>query len=178
MEPESVSRLYSHRVVDGPGWGQTGLGTALGVLVLAGLLSVPDGGGAQEGGLPPTTHMTCGECPSGFATTGVTTDEMACKEGDHTVVQCVPVGSLKLLAVCGSCPEGYTTIGSSNVPARCGTLAGGLLSQCQVSDLGGGMPDPNQGGVFCPPNCAGQMPTPGQGALPPPPKYVPAPETK
>lgn len=134
----------------------------LAALLCAGLLYVPVVAQAEEGGPPPTTHMTCGECPSGFATTGMTTDATVCKEGDHTVVQCVPLGSMKLLAVCGSCPEGYTTIGSSNVPARCGTAQGGLLSQCQASDMGGGMPDPNKGGVFCPPNCAGQTPTPGQ----------------
>ena len=123
-------------------------------------------------------RMTCGTCPSGYAMTGVTTAPEICKEGDPTLVECVPVGSMNLLAVCGSCPEGYQQIGTSFVPARCGNAEGGRMSQCQLQKLENTMPDPTKGGLFCPPNCAGQMPTPGQGTLPRPPKMPPAPEDK
>jgi hypothetical protein len=119
-------------------------------------------------------HMTCGSCPEGFAKTGVTTDPAICKDGDPTVVQCVPLGS-PMLSVCGSCPEGYQEVGSSNVPDRCGDQEGGRMTQCQLPKMDQGLPDPNKGGVFCPPNCAGELPTPGQGAIPPPPKFLPPP---
>jgi len=141
------------------------------------LVGVPFGGGAGADE-QKSTRMTCGKCPAGYATTGVTSEPSICKDGDPTLVQCVPIGSMPLLAVCGSCPEGYVEVGSSRVPARCGTLEEGRLTQCQATDLGKGLPDPTQGGVFCPPNCAGQMPTPGQGAIPPPPKFPPSPEKK
>lgn len=119
---------------------------------------------------PKSIRMTCGTCPSGYALTGVTTDPQICKDGDPTLVECVPIGSLNLLAVCGSCPEGYQQIGTSNVPARCGTAEGGRMSQCQRINLEIQTPDPKKGGVFCPPTCEGQLPTPGQGTLPSPPK--------
>ena len=129
---------------------------------------------------PKSIRMTCGTCPSGYAMTGVTTAPEICKEGDPTLVECVPVGSMNLLAVCGSCPEGYQQIGTSFVPARCGNAEGGRMSQCQLQKLENTMPDPTKGGIFCPPNCPGpgQMPTPGQGTLPRPPKMLPAPEDK
>ncbi len=127
---------------------------------------------------PKSNRMTCGSCPSGYATTGVTSEPSICKDGDPTLVQCQPLGA-NLMAVCGSCPEGYAQVGSSNVPARCGNAQGGLMTQCQLQKLETTLPDPSfQGGVRCPPNCAGQMPTPGQGNLPPPPKMMPAPEEK
>ena len=78
----------------------------------------------------PSNRMVCGSCPEGYAKTGVTTAPEICKEGDPTLVQCVPVGS-RLLAVCGSCPDGYSTIGTSMVPSRCGSEDSGLMSQCQ-----------------------------------------------
>lgn len=148
-----------------------------GALVLALLCALPQTVFLADAPEPPKSiRMTCGTCPSGYAMTGVTTSPEICKEGDPTLVECVPIGSMNLLAVCGSCPEGYVEIGGSNVPARCGTAAGGRMSQCQLQKFESGLPDPNRGGVFCPPNCAGQMPTPGQGAIPPPPKMLPTPK--
>ena len=125
---------------------------------------------------PKSIRMTCGTCPSGYALTGVTTAPEICKDGDPTLVECVPIGSMNLLAVCGSCPEGYAQVGSSTVPARCGNADGGRMSQCQLQKPESGLPNPSQGGLFCPPNCAGQMPTPGQGTLPRAPKMPPPPE--
>ena len=123
---------------------------------------------------PKSIRKTCGKCPDGYATTGVTESPEICKDGDPTLVQCVPLGA-NLLPVCGSCPDGYREIGSSSVPARCGTQDGGRLSQCQLERMEQNLPDPTRGGKVCPPDC-GSMPTPGQGALPPPPKYIPPPE--
>ena len=148
-----------------------------GALVLALLCALPQTVFLADAPEPPKSiRMTCGTCPPGYATTGVTTSPEICKEGDPTLVECVPLGSMNLLAVCGSCPEGYVQIGGSNVPARCGNAEGGRMSQCQLQKFESGLPDPNRGGVFCPPNCAGQMPTPGQGAIPPPPKMLPTPK--
>jgi hypothetical protein len=128
---------------------------------------------------PKSIRMTCGTCPSGYALTGVTTDPKICKDGDPTLVECVPIGSLNLLSVCGSCPEGYQQIGTSNVPARCGTAEGGRMSQCQLTNLEKQLPDPTKGGIFCPPNCAGQLPTPGAPeTIPRPPKVPSVPEDK
>jgi len=123
-------------------------------------------------------RMTCGSCPAGYARTGVTKAPGICKEEDATLVECVPLGAMNLLAVCGSCPEGYRQVGGSSVPARCGSEDGGRMSQCQLENPGAGLPDPYQGGRFCPPNCAGTLPVPGQGALPRPPAYAPAPAEK
>jgi hypothetical protein len=124
---------------------------------------------------PKSTRMACGTCPSGYAVTGVTTEPSICKDQDSMLVQCVPLGA-NLLSVCGVCPEGYTQIGSSSVPARCGNTDGGHMSQCQLAKLQNTLPDPHQGGIFCPPNCTGQTPTPGQGTLPSPPKFIPPPK--
>jgi hypothetical protein len=130
---------------------------------------------AEEGAAtePKSIRKTCGKCPDGYATTGVTQSPENCKEGDGTLVQCVPLGA-NLLPVCGSCPEGYREIGSSSVPARCGNQDGGRLSQCQLERMELNLPDPTQGGKICPPDC-GSTPPPGQGALPPPPKHAPPP---
>jgi len=127
--------------------------------------------GASE---PKSIRKTCGKCPEGYATTGVTQSPENCKDGDPTLVQCVPLGA-NMLPVCGTCPDGYREIGSSSVPARCGTQDGGRLSQCQLERMETHLPDPTQGAKICPPDC-GSMPAPGQGALPPPPKYAPAPK--
>ncbi len=81
----------------------------------------------------PSNRMVCGSCPEGYAKTGITTAPEICKEGDPTLVQCVPVGS-RLLAVCGSCPDGYSTVGTSMVPSRCGSEDNGLMSQCQLDE--------------------------------------------
>src|SRR5438093_3821373 len=148
-----------------------------GGLVLALVVALPRAEYLAEAPEPPKSiRMTCGTCPSGYAMTGVTSAPEICKEGDPTLVECVPIGTMNLLAVCGSCPEGYAQIGSSNVPARCGNADGGRLSQCQLQKLESVLPDPNKGGIFCPPNCAGQMPTPGRGAIPPPPQPLPTPQ--
>ena len=131
---------------------------------------------AQEAGEPKSIRKTCGQCPDGYATTGVTESREICKDGDPTLVQCVPLGA-NLLSVCGSCPEGYREVGSSSVPARCGGKDGGRLTQCQLEKMESNLPDPTQGLKTCPPDC-GSTATPGQGALPPPPKYLPTPEKK
>lgn len=146
-------------------------------LVLCGLLewTVATGlGRAAEGEEPKSIRKTCGSCPEGYATTGVTSAPELCKDGEPTLVQCVPLGG-NLIAVCGSCPEGYAEIGRSNLPSRCGSKDGGLLSQCQSSQMESNLPDPHQGGVKCPPDC-GNTAMPGSGAAPPPPKFRPSPE--
>lgn len=144
------------------------------VLSLLGLCPLPVQ--AEESSEPKSLRKTCGTCPEGYATTGVTESKEICKDGDPTLVQCVPLGA-NLLSVCGSCPEGYREIGNSNVPARCGNRDGGRLIQCQLEKMEMNLPDPTQGGKICPPDC-GSTATPGQGALPPPPKYLPTPEKK
>jgi hypothetical protein len=129
---------------------------------------------ADEPPEPKTIRKTCGKCPDGYALTGVTTAPEICKEGDPTLVQCVPLGA-NILPVCGSCPEGYVQVGSSSVPARCGNADGGHMSQCQLQKLESTLPDPTQGGILCPPNCGGTA-VPGHGALPPPAQSRPAPK--
>jgi len=144
------------------------------VVFCLGLWILP--GQAEEPNEPKSMRKTCGTCPEGYATTGVTESKEICKEGDPTLVQCDPLGA-NLMSVCGSCPDGYREIGNSNLPARCGSREGGRLTQCQLEKMGLGLPDPTQGGKRCPPDC-GSTATPGQGALPPPPKYLPTPEKK
>jgi hypothetical protein len=131
---------------------------------------------AEEPSEPKSIRKTCGTCPEGYVTTGVTESKEICTDGDPTLVQCVPLGA-NLLAVCGSCPEGYREVGSSSVPGRCGSKDGGRLAQCQLEKMESNFPDSAQGGKTCPPDC-GSTATPGQGALPPPPKYLPTPEKK
>jgi hypothetical protein len=142
------------------------------VVLVLGIGAVPVQ--AEESSEPKSIRKTCGTCPEGYATTGVTESKEICKDGDPTLVQCVPLGA-NLLAVCGSCPEGYSEKGSSNVPARCGNKDGGRLTQCQLEKMESNLPDATKGGLNCPPDC-GSTATPGQGALPPPPKYLPTPE--
>jgi hypothetical protein len=143
----------------------------LAVLVL-GIGAVPVQ--AEESSEPKSIRKTCGTCPEGYATTGVTESKEICKDGDPKLVQCVPLGA-NLLSVCGSCPDGYREMGNSNVPARCGNQDGGRLTQCQMEKMESNFPNSAQGGKTCPPDC-GSTATPGQGALPPPPKYLPTPE--
>jgi len=128
---------------------------------------------AESTSEPKSLRKMCGQCPEGYATTGVTASPENCKDGDPTLVQCVPLGA-NMLPVCGSCPEGYREVGSSSVRARCGNLDGGRLSQCQLERMELNLPDPTQGAKICPPDC-GSMPPPGQGTLPPPPKHMQAP---
>jgi len=152
---------------------QTQVSIGLVVLLLAvGAVPVQ----AEESNEPKSIRKTCGQCPDGYATTGVTESKEICKDGDPTLVQCVPLGA-NMLSVCGSCPEGYREIGNSNVPARCGNKDGGRLTQCQLEKMESNLPDPTQGFKTCPPDC-GSTAEPGQGALPPPPKYLPTPEKK
>lgn len=129
----------------------------------------PHLGAAEEAPAPKSIRMTCGTCPDGYATTGVTQSAEICKDGDPTLVQCVPFGA-NMLPVCGTCPDGYAEIGSSSVPARCGSKDGGRLTQCQLRNMEQHLPDPTQGFKTCPPDC-GSAAKPGQGALPPPPKF-------
>lgn len=140
------------------------------------LAAIPLGTMAEEPSQPKSIRMTCGTCPDGYVTTGVTQSPQVCKDGDPTLVQCVPIGA-NLLPVCGSCPDGYHEIGSSSVPSRCGSKDGGRLAQCQLQKMEQSLPDPTQGLNKCPPDC-GATGMPGQGALPPPPKYQPAPDSK
>lgn len=91
----------------------------------------PTVGYAEEGDEPKTPRMVCGECEEGYATTGTTSAPHICKDGDPTLVQCVPIGSSRL-AVCGDCPDGYAKVGSSTVPSQCGDIDGGRVSQCQL----------------------------------------------
>lgn len=148
--------------------------TCMGVFLIFGAFPVP--GFAEGTAEPKSIRMTCGSCPEGYATTGVTQSPEICKEGDPTLVQCVPLGA-NMLGVCGSCPEGYNEIGGSSLPARCGNKDGGRLSQCQLRKMEQNLPDPAQGYKTCPPDC-GNTATPGQGALPPPPKYQQIPDNK
>ena len=74
--------------------------------------TVPAFGIAEDADQPKSIRMICGTCPDGYATTGVTQSTEICKEGDPTLVECVPIGA-NMLAVCGSCPEGYAEIGGS-----------------------------------------------------------------
>ena len=157
-----------------PGIGPTRLVGYGGVLSVLAWLALPCVALAEDQP-PKSIRMTCGSCPSGYAKTGVTTAPEVCKDGDPILVECVPLGVMNLMAVCGSCPEGYRQVGASSVPARCGSEDGGRMSQCQLEQFENSLPDPTQGGRFCPPNCAGALPTPGQGAMPIPPKYAPSP---
>ena len=144
---------------------RTQLSLGLAMLVL-GLGAMPVQ--AEEPSETKSIRKTCGQCPEGYATTGVTESKEICKDGDPSLVQCVPLGA-NLLAACGSCPEGYREVGSSSVPARCGGKDGGRLTQCQLEKMESNLPDPTQGLKVCPPDC-GSTATPGQGALPPSPK--------
>jgi len=145
-------------------------------LVVGSLLGLPFSGWAQDAGEQKSIRMTCGTCPDGYATTGTTPAPSVCKDGDPTLVQCVPLGA-NMLPVCGSCPEGYVEIGSSSVPSRCGNKDGGRLSQCQLQKMEQNLPDPTQGIKTCPPDC-GSVGIPGQGALPPVPRFPQAPDKK
>jgi hypothetical protein len=152
---------------------QTQLSIGL-VVLLLGLGAMP--AQAEEASEPKSMRKTCGQCPEGYATTGVTESKEICKDADPTLVQCVPLGA-NLLSVCGFCPEGYREIGNSSVPSRCGNKDGGRVTQCQLEKMELSLPDPTKGGLNCPPDC-GSTATPGQGAMPPPPKYLPTPEKK
>lgn len=141
-----------------------------------GLILLPWMSHAEDTSEPKSIRMMCGSCPDGYATTGVTQSTEICKEGDPTLVQCVPLGA-NMLGVCGVCPEGYAEVGSSSVPARCGTKDGGRLTQCQLRKMESNFPDASQGYKTCPPDC-GSAAQPGQGMLPPPPKYQQVPGNK
>ncbi|HMS84068.1 MAG TPA: hypothetical protein PKD12_10485 [Nitrospira sp.] len=131
---------------------------------------------AEDSSEPKSIRMTCGKCPEGYATTGVTASQDICKDHDGVLVQCVPLGA-NILGICGVCPEGYAEIGSSSVPARCGNSDGGRLTQCQLRKMETTFPDATQGYKTCPPDC-GSAAQPGQGAIPPPPRYHQVPDHK
>src|SRR4026207_1716535 len=78
---------------------------------------------------PKSIGKTCGKCPDGYATTGVTQSPEICKEGDATLVQCVPLG-VNMLPVCGSCPAGCRERGSAG-PAR-RDVGGAEARPCQL----------------------------------------------
>jgi hypothetical protein len=137
---------------------------------------------------PKAPLLTCGKCPEGYVKTAVAAAHSGLKQGadfdsseickglykseDSTLVECRPIGMQNQMPVCGTCPEGYREIGRSLLPALCGNEDGGLRTQCQLSKMEGGMPDPTQGGRKCPPDCVGNLPTPSQGNFPPhPPKF-------
>lgn len=154
-----------------------GIATGLAVVAVLFFASMTERVFAVEGmEEPKSIRKTCGLCPDGYATTGRTNAPELCKDGDPVLVQCVPLGS-NMLSVCGACPDGYSEVGRSHVPSRCGSVDNGLVSQCQLQQMGSSMPDPSQGGVRCPPDC-GSTAAPGQGASPPPPKFRPTPESK
>ena len=157
------------------GWAERA-GQLLLALVLAGSLFPGSAETAEQDSEPKSIRKMCGTCPDGYATTGVTSAPEFCKDGDPTLVQCVPLGA-NMLAVCGQCPDGYREIGRSNILARCGGRDGGLLTQCQQLHMDSTMPDPTQGGVVCPPDC-GTTGSAGEGAGTPPPKFRPAPGLK
>src|SRR5437773_10789106 len=110
---------------------QTQLSLGL-VVLLLGLGAIPVQ--AEESSEPKSIRKTCGTCPEGYATTGVTESKEICKDGDSTLVQCGPLGA-NLLSVCGSCPEGYREIGNSSVPTRCGSQDVGRLTQSQMDKM-------------------------------------------
>lgn len=149
------------------------------LVTLISLLALPSSPGPVLGEAddkPKTPRMTCAKCEEGYVTTGRTTDAKICPDGDHVLVECTPPGRGQM-SVCGSCPQGYNEVGRSQMPSLCGGEDGGLRTQCQLPKMEGGLPDPTQGGVQCPPNCAGNLPSglpPGEierpGKLPPPPK--------
>ncbi len=60
------------------------------MLFLLGLGTMPVQ--AEESSEPKSIRKTCGKCPEGYATTGVTESKEICKDGDPTLVQCVPLG--------------------------------------------------------------------------------------
>lgn len=108
-------------------------GLVVGVLLALSIGQQDTAKSQSAGDETPSNRLVCGECPEGYAKTGVTTAPEICKEGDPTLVQCVPLGG-RLLAVCGSCPEAYSTVGTSMVPSRCGSEDNGLMSQCQIDE--------------------------------------------
>jgi hypothetical protein len=118
---------------------------------------------AEPPPLPEGNFSLCGSCPSGYAQVGLTRESAQC--GDQPLAHCVPLGA-PTLSVCGFCPEGYSPVGSSIQPGRCGKESP-AITQCQLQKLEGGVSGPGQGGVFCPPNCAGTLGTPGTTTPPP-----------
>jgi hypothetical protein len=160
---------------DRPGGGSI-VGRLWLVMMMACTLLMTAVSAAEPENEPKSIRKMCGGCPDGYATTAVTSAPELCKDGESTLVQCVPLGA-NMLAVCGECPDGYREIGRSNVVARCGQRDGGLLAQCQQQQMESTLPDPTKGGVVCPPDC-GSTGTAGEGAGTPPPKFRPAPNPK
>jgi len=133
------------------------------------VLSAPGPVHLEETPLPSGNISVCGACPTGYALFSVSADPVQCG-ADPTLSHCIPVGA-PILSVCGACPEGYVRVGSSYQPARCGNAEAGNMSQCQIQKLEGGVIGPGQGGLHCPPDCAGPLASPG--AKTPPPVFCP-----
>ena len=131
---------------------------------------------AEESSEPKSTRMTCGSCPDGYAMTGTTSDAKICKDGDPTLVQCVPLGA-NILSVCGSCPDGYRQVGNSSNPARCGSADGGHMTQCQLEKMQSNMPDPGPRGRVLSSKLRVNHSS-GTGRSSSPPKFRPTPEKK
>jgi hypothetical protein len=136
-----------------------------GFIVLLLMISAPSLVYLEEPPLPQGNVSICGSCPSGYALFSVSADPAQCGT-DQTLAHCIPLGA-PLLSVCGACPEGYVRVGISYQPARCGNAEAGNMSQCQLQNLQGGIMGSGQGGVFCPPDCAGPMASPGTKTPPP-----------
>ncbi|MEK7294344.1 MAG: hypothetical protein AAB049_05135 [Nitrospirota bacterium] len=168
-----ISKMTAQSIVHG-------LIRIAGIVALVSLPVLPSLGLAQENApaKPKTPRMTCGKCEEGYVTTGRTTDANICKEDDHALVSCLPVGSQAQMPVCGSCPEGYLEMGRSLVPALCGNEDNGLRTQCQLPKMEGGMPDPTQGGRRCPPDCGKGATGTAPADIPQPGKALSVPETK
>lgn len=134
-------------------------------LIVTAMLAL--GGTVQADEQPPLPEgnlSICGTCPSGYALISSSPDSAQC--GEHMLAHCIPLGA-PAISVCGSCPEGYHQVGSSYQPARCGNAEAGNMSQCQIQKLEGGVIGPAQGGIYCPPDCAGPLASPGTKTPPP-----------
>ena len=138
-------------------------------------IGIDYGIGAEQGDEMKTIRKPVAAALTDMQPLGVNAPEV-CKDGDPTLVQCVPLGA-SMLAVCGPCPDSYTEIGRSNVPARCGGKDSGLLSQCQLQQEGADLArsQSRRGDVSS--ELRHRRLYRGR-ATPPPPKFRPAPETE
>lgn len=143
------------------------------LFLLIALVVSPTLTAAEDKEVPKIRQLRCGSCPEGFATTAITNDPVTCKDGDPTLVQCVPLGG-NLLSVCGECPDGYVKVGGTMVPSQC-DRDGGAMSRCQRQQMEFTNPDPAHGGRHCPPDCAGEFPS-GQSGGGPVPQTLPPPK--
>ena len=78
-----------------PPWGGCRRTGALGIVLagmLAGFWGTTPVRATDAVEAPKSIRKTCGTCPEGYATTGVTNAPELCKDGEPTLVQCVPLG--------------------------------------------------------------------------------------